>query len=123
MIMNKLEIESLFDQWNSALQTGKAEEVTKLYEKDAILLPTISPRPRRNHQEIEEYFIQFQATKPKGEINESHIRQLGKIAINSGIYTFTFNDNSKVQARYTFVYQWNGEDWKIIEHHSSSMPE
>jgi uncharacterized protein (TIGR02246 family) len=120
--MNTIEIKSLFDKWNSTLQTGTAKEVTNLYQEDAILLPTISSQTRRNHQEIEEYFIQFLAKKPKGEINQSNIRHLGKIAINSGTYTFTFGDGSKIEARYTFVYQWNDEEWKIIEHHSSVMP-
>jgi hypothetical protein len=51
------------------------------------------------------------------------VRVFGQIAINSGIYTFSFNDGASVQARYTFVYRWNGERWMIIEHHSSQMPE
>lgn len=120
--MNKIEIESLFERWNSALQSGSAKKVTDLYDKDATFLPTMSAKSCRNPQEIEDYFIQFQANNPKGEINESNIRSLGNIAINSGIYTFTFKGNSKVQARYTFVYQWSGQDWKIIEHHSSLLP-
>ena len=121
--MNKIDIESLFDKWNTALQTGLAKKVTQLYAKDAILIPTISARTRRSHNEIEDYFILFQKNKPKGEINESYVRHLGKIAIHSGSYTFTFDDNSKTQARYTFVYRQDGNDWKIIEHHSSRFPE
>ena len=121
--MTKIDIESLFDKWNAALQTGLAKKVTQLYAEDAILIPTISARTRRSHKEIEDYFTLFQKNKPKGEINESYVRHLGKIAIHSGSYTFTFDDNSKTQARYTFVYRQNGNDWKIIEHHSSRFPE
>jgi uncharacterized protein (TIGR02246 family) len=122
-MMNKAEIASLFETWNSAIQTGDPKKVTDLYRSDAILLPTISNKVRHNHQEIEDYFVQFQENNPKGEINESNIRNLGTTTIHSGIYTFTFKDDSKVKARFTFVYQWNGQDWKIIEHHSSQMPE
>jgi uncharacterized protein (TIGR02246 family) len=122
-MMNRTEIASLFEQWNSAIQTGDPKKVTDLYRSDAILLPTISNKVRHNHQEIEDYFVQFQENNPKGEINESNIRNLGTTTIHSGIYTFTFKDDSKVKARFTFVYQWNGQDWKIIEHHSSQMPE
>ena len=121
--MNKTDALSLFDQWNHAVQTGDPKKVTQLYEKDAILLPTISNQVRHNHKEIENYFIQFQENAPSGEINESNFRNLGNISIHSGLYTFTFKDHSKIQARYTFVYKWNGQDWKIIEHHSSQMPE
>lgn len=116
-------ITTLFEQWNSALQTGDPKKVTALYETNAILLPTVSNQVRHNHEEIEDYFVNFLAKGPKGTINESNVRTFGDLAINSGVYTFTFNDGASVQARFTYVYRWNGEDWKIIEHHSSAMPE
>ncbi len=117
------EISALFDQWNNALQMGDPKAVAELYESNAILLSTISNQVRHNHAEIEDYFLGFLATGPKGEINESNIRMLGDVAINSGVYTFTFKDGAIVPARFTFVYRWNGQCWKIIEHHSSRMPE
>ena len=121
--MNKIDVQSLFTRWNNAVQTGNPKTVTELYEKDAILLPTISNKVRHNHKEIKDYFILFQENDPSGKIDESNVRNIGNITIHSGLYTFTFKDHSKVQARYTFVYKWNGQDWKIIEHHSSRMPE
>ena len=116
-------IAALFDEWNTALQTGEPKNVTALYESNAILLPTISNQVRHNHEEIEDYFIHFLAKGPKGVINESNIRTFGNIAINSGIYTFTFSDGNSVQARFTYVYRWNGQRWLIVEHHSSALPE
>ena len=116
-------IAALFEEWNTALQTGEPKNVTALYESNAILLPTISNQVRHNHEEIEDYFIHFLAKGPKGVINESNIRTFGNIAINSGIYTFTFNDGNSVQARFTYVYRWNGQRWLIMEHHSSALPE
>ncbi|MET0013900.1 MAG: SgcJ/EcaC family oxidoreductase [Sedimenticola sp.] len=121
MIENQ--ISALFDQWNSALQTGDPKKVAALYESNGILLPTVSNKVRHNHEEVEDYFVHFLAKGPVGEIDEANIRTFGDIAINSGIYTFTFKDGAVVQARYTFVYRWNGERWLIIEHHSSQMPE
>ncbi len=117
------DITALFDEWNSALQTGEPKNVTALYETNAILLPTVSNRVRHNHEEIEDYFVNFLAKGPKGVINESNIRTFGDVAINSGVYTFTFSDSSCVQARFSYVYRWNGQRWMIIEHHSSAMPE
>ncbi|MAH39782.1 MAG: DUF4440 domain-containing protein [Puniceicoccaceae bacterium] len=121
--MNNHDIISLFDTWNKALKTGNPKQVTALYAKDAILLPTVSNQVRHNHEEIEDYFVHFLAKMPKGILNESNVRIAGDIAINSGIYTFTFTDGSSVQARFTFVYAQNGTHWEIIEHHSSRMPE
>ena len=121
--MSDSHIASLFEEWNTALQTGEPKNVTALYESNAILLPTISNQVRHNHEEIEDYFIHFLAKSPKGVINESNIRTFGNIAINSGIYTFTFSDGNSVQARFTYVYRWNGQRWLIVEHHSSALPE
>lgn len=116
-------ITSLFTDWNEALQSGCADKVTALYESDAILLPTVSNQVRHNHDEIKDYFVNFLALKPVGQIDESNIRLLGELAIHSGVYTFTFKGNASAQARFTFVYRHNGTCWKIIEHHSSKMPE
>lgn len=119
----KEEILSLFEAWNSALQTGDPKQVASLYESNGILLPTVSNKVRHNHEEIEDYFVHFLAKGPKGTIDEANIRTFGDVAINSGVYTFVFSDGVSVQARYTFVYRWNGQAWKIVEHHSSAMPE
>lgn len=121
--MNKNEIIALFDQWNAALQTGDPKQVTALYAEDAILLPTVSNQVRHNPEEIEDYFVRFLAKVPVGKIDEANVRMINDVAINSGVYTFSFADGSTVQARFTFVYIRKGEQWRITEHHSSQMPE
>ncbi len=121
--MNVKEISALFDDWNNALKSRDPKQVAQLYETNGILLPTVSNQVRHNHAEIEDYFVHFLAKGPVGEIDESNIRTFGQLAINSGIYTFGFEDGSTVQARFSFVYRWNGQRWMIVEHHSSMMPE
>ncbi len=121
--MLEKQILALFDEWNSALRTGDPKKVAALYETTGILLPTVSNKVRHNHTEIEDYFVHFLAKGPQGAIDEANIRTFGQIAINSGVYTFSFNDGSAVQARFSFVYRWNGQRWMIVEHHSSKMPE
>ena len=121
--MEKSEITALFKQWNSALKTGDPKQVAALYAADAILLPTVSNQVRHNHAEIKDYFVHFLAKGPQGKIDESNVRIFGELAINSGVYTFTFKDGMTVQARFTYVYRWDGQRWSIIEHHSTAMPE
>ncbi len=121
--MSELDITELFETWNSALQTGDPKQVAALYAADAILLPTVSNQVRHNHEEIEDYFVQFLAKGPSGKIDEANVRIFGDLAINSGVYTFTFADGAVVTARFTYVYRQDGDGWKIIEHHSSAMPE
>ncbi|PTN32064.1 SgcJ/EcaC family oxidoreductase [Desulfonatronum sp. SC1] len=123
----KEEISALFDKWNQAVQSGNPDNVVAMYAFNGILLPTVSNQVRHNHAEIRDYFVHFLAKKPSGVINESNIRVYGDIAINSGVYTFTFSPDGQepfsATARYTFVYQWFGDHWLIVEHHSSVMPE
>lgn len=120
------EISALFDKWNAALQTLDPDQVVALYAEDAILLPTLSNSVRHNHAEIRAYFVDFLKKHPSGTINESNIRDLGDTAVHSGIYTFALTsvgETSHAQCRFTYVYAKTGDDWKIIEHHSSLMPE
>lgn len=122
------EIAGLFDRWNSALQTGDAKTVVDLYAPGAVLQPTVSNQVRTTPEQITDYFNHFLMLKPVGQINYREIRQLGtNVAMDSGVYTFTLTEaNGKkrqVQARYTFVYEQVGGQWKILNHHSSAMPE
>ena len=126
--VNDKEIAGLFDRWNKALQTGNSTTVASLYAPDAVLQPTVSNKVRATPAEIKDYFDKFLALKPVGQINYREIRQLGtNVAMDSGVYTFTLTEaNGKirhVQARYTFVYEQVGDQWKILNHHSSAMPE
>ncbi|AOE60522.1 SgcJ/EcaC family oxidoreductase [Pseudomonas corrugata] len=126
--VNDREIAALFDQWNKTLQTGNASAMTSLYAPDAILQPTLSNKVRTTPAQIQDYFEHFLAGKPVGQINYREIRHLGPdAAMDSGVYTFTLTnaDGSKkdVQARYTYLYERLNGQWKIINHHSSAMPE
>ena len=121
--MSDVEISKLFDLWNLAVESGDPKKVTELYDEKAILLPTVSSKVRHNHSEIEDYFREFLSKGPKGEVDESNPRLFGDVAINSGLYQFSFENGDIVKARFTFVYRRVQDSWKIVEHHSSVMPE
>ncbi|MEM7273727.1 MAG: SgcJ/EcaC family oxidoreductase [Actinomycetota bacterium] len=122
--MTSEDIVGLFETWNQALLTGDPDQVTGLYAEDAVLLPTVSNRVRHDHAEIRDYFVTFLAKEPTGVIDESNTRALtDTLASNAGVYTFTFGDGSSTTARFSYLYRKDGDDWKIIEHHSSAMPE
>lgn len=124
------QITGLFDTWNRALRTGDPEKVADLYATNAVLLPTVSNKVRSDRAEIVDYFEHFLANKPVGKKLETHVDVLdGNSAIDAGVYQFTLTDpetgeKSVVRARYSYAYekQGNGE-WKIVNHHSSKMPE
>ena len=118
------EIAALFDRWNQSLQTGNPLEVVANYAERSILLPTLSNTPRLTPGEKEDYFVSFLQNQPSGVIDLRQITINGDMAVDSGIYTFTFGKTGqKVQARYSFTYQKQGDQWLIVSHHSSGMPE
>ncbi|MEW6365787.1 MAG: SgcJ/EcaC family oxidoreductase [Acidobacteriota bacterium] len=118
------EIASLFDRWNQSLQTGDPQKVVDNYAERSILLPTVSNKPRLTPEEKLDYFQHFLEDQPSGEINMRQIEIGCNMAVDSGLYTFEFSKTgTKVTARYSFTYRWDGKQWLIISHHSSAMPE
>ena len=125
----KKQIAGLFDTWNKALQTGDSDKVADLYAKDAVLLPTVSNEVRTDRAGIVDYFEHFLRNKPAGKKVQTIIDVLdSNSAIDTGVYEFTLTDPDTgakrvVEARYTYEYEKRGGQWKIVNHHSSAMPE
>jgi uncharacterized protein (TIGR02246 family) len=118
------EVRALFELWNDALQTGNSKIVAKRYSNDPMLLPTASDVPRTDFSSIKDYFDTFLKKKPSGTIIEGKITKGINWCKDAGIYEFTMGaDGSKVKARYTFFYIYEGGEWRIAHHHSSVMPE
>lgn len=120
-----------YQQWCSAIATahGRAADVVKFYAPNAILLPTLAPDILFNSKNggQSEYFVEFTSKKNIQCIPEKLItRVYSDMAINSGFYRFTFNDErgriKEVLARFTFVYRKIGKHWMIVNHHSSVVP-
>ncbi|MBM3862365.1 MAG: SgcJ/EcaC family oxidoreductase [Verrucomicrobia bacterium] len=122
------DVEKQLDRWFAALKTGDPAQVTALYARDAILLSTLKGDVKKGHRKIRGYFErEFLPKHPVGTAVEAYTRVLGGVAVNSGLYSFKIDSKDEgratVEARYTFVYQWTENDWKIVEHHSSLNPE
>ena len=118
------QVAALFDRWNDSLQTGDPHKVVANYAEDSILLPTVSNQPRLTPAEQEEYFEHFLLDEPSGKIDLRRIYLGCNVAVDAGLYTFTFGrTGAVVPARYSFSYRWDGEQWLITSHHSSLMPE
>jgi uncharacterized protein (TIGR02246 family) len=131
IIVDKEFIRGLFDKWNNALATGDPQIVTQLYAPHATFLPTLSNKPRSDHESINNYFQTFLQKRPSGRIIQGFVQlgEDGTWAQDNGIYEFFMKlDGTVVRARYSFVYQVLKNDnhhreWKIVHHHSSLMPE
>ncbi len=122
--VTEAEIAGLFDRWNDDVKSGDPKRVVENYAADSILVPTVSNKVRRTAAEKEDYFDHFLANRPSGAIDFSDIELGCNMAVDSGLYTFTYGaTGQKVQARYSYTYRWENGEWKIVSHHSSGMPE
>jgi len=122
--ITKKGVQKLFGLWNDALATNDPDAVAARYSKNAVLLPTVSDKPRDSYALIKDYFVAFLKKKPEGKILESFVKVGVNWCEDSGIYEFKMGvDGSVVKARYTFVYVFEDGEWRIGHHHSSMMPE
>jgi len=106
---------------------GNPKAVVKLYAPNSFLLPTFSAKILSNaHGELNSYFATF--TKKdnfKCTTDKLMTHIYGDVAVNAGLYTFTYDDAGKIQkvpARFTFVYKQYPQGWLIVSHHSSELP-
>jgi uncharacterized protein (TIGR02246 family) len=118
------EIAALFDRWNTSLRTGDPQQVVANYATRSILLPTVSSVPRLTPADKLDYFGYFLRSRPSGVIDLRFVDLGCDMAVDAGLYTFTFGTTGQVvHARYTFTYRWEGGKWLITSHHSSALPE
>ena len=126
------EVAETTDTWLDTVTSGSEEvvdEVVALYAEDGLLWGTVSEQVRDTPAEIRDYFEYF-AKLPELSVSsyKGCVRMYDEnLAINSGYYTFTYNKDGQtkeVPARYSFTYHKDGNNqWEIIEHHSSALPE
>lgn len=114
-------------KWGAALGQNDPDKVLPFYAKDAVLWGTISPTVRADPAALREYFVNAFKALPglKVSFGEQLIRIYGDAAVNTGYYTFSFvkdGETRSLPARYSFTYIRIGNDWMIVDHHSSAMP-
>lgn len=121
-------IEAQFERFNESWQTRDPDKVTALFLPDAVLLATLSNKPRTTHAEIRDYFDHFLLSRPAAKIDASTVRLGCNIATRVGTWTIALTDpktheKKLVKARYSFVYKFDRGRWWIQHLHSSLMPE
>ena len=113
---------TILQEWVNAIKSGDPKQVTDLYHENAILLGTFSNKERVGHELILEYFENLLKSPVEVEIVSEIISTSEQFFLNSGLYNFV-TDGKTINARFSFVYKRHINEWKIISHHSSIMPE
>jgi uncharacterized protein (TIGR02246 family) len=121
-------IEAQFKRFNDTWQTHDPDKVTALFLPDAVLLATVSNKPRTTHAEIRDYFDHFLLSRPIAKIDTSTVRVGCNTASRLGTWTIALTDpkthkKTDVHARYSFLYKFERGQWRIKHLHSSLMPE
>jgi hypothetical protein len=95
-MISKSEVQSLFQEWNRALQSKETRTGSKtLCSQCNFVAYPLTAKVRHNHKEIGDYFDFFLGLSPTSEIQQENIRIYNDIAINSGIYVFTVFQDEK----------------------------
>ena len=121
-------VEAQFAKFSAAWATKNPDTVTGLFGKDAVLLATVSNKPRTTAPEIRDYFVNFLKNSPIGTIDSSTIDLGCNIATRVGTWTVKLTNPAdgkvtNVKARYSFIYKYESGKWMIDHLHSSQMPE
>ena len=112
----------MIETWVEKIRTNDPKQVVSLYHDDGLLLGTFSDIERKGHDLILAYFENLLKSNVDVEVVTQHKHETDSIIANSGLYNFIV-DGKTVNARFSFVFIKTGDDWKILSHHSSVLPE
>ena len=115
----------LISRWLAAVCKHDVNQVLSLYYSDAVLLGTFAEDIKQG-QELIGYFRKFLSkTSLCGQIDTCIMQQTASGPVLSGTYTFWWLGQmgpEEERARFTFVFVEVGDDFLILNHHSSVVP-
>ncbi len=112
----------MIETWVEKIRTNDPKQVVSLYHNEGLLLGTFSDIERQGHDLILAYFENLLKSKVDVEVVTQHKHETDSITVNSGLYNFIV-DGKTVNARFSFVFIKSEDEWKILSHHSSVLPE
>lgn len=121
--------DSLIEHWLSAFNAADLQAITALYAPDARLWGTTAPHLIDHPAGVRAYFERVFALLPSPRMTllEWHRRDVGDVAVESGRYDLELGPGETLAARFTLVLRCedDGADgaWRIVEHHSSTVPD
>ena len=124
---DKEDVAAATAKWAETFTNDDPGSILALYDQEAVLWGTLSPTRRDDPAAIRDYFVKAFAALPQHKVTfgDQLIRVYGHTAINTGYYTFSFvkgGEAKSLPARYSFTYVKRGDQWMIVDHHSSAVP-
>jgi uncharacterized protein (TIGR02246 family) len=114
-------------KWAELFTDDNPDAILALYDKEGVLWGTLSPTRRDDPAALRDYFQKAFVALPGHKVSFGNqlIRVYGDTAVNTGYYTFSYvkdGETKSIPARYSFTYVKKGNNWMIVDHHSSAMP-
>lgn len=124
---DKEDVAAAAAKWQGLFALNDPDKILPLYAQDGVLWGTLSPTVRSDPAALKAYFVGAFGALPSAKVafGEQLVRVYGNTAINTGYYTFSYTkdgETKSIPARYSFAYVKSGNDWLIVDHHSSAVP-
>ena len=113
--------------WVDAFNAHDAARVSALYDAQAVLWGTLSADIITSVDGINAYFERTFQFNPPPTVRpgQALVRVFGDMAVASGSYTLAFEiagHSHLMPSRFSFTYRCSGDQWRIVDHHSSLVP-
>ncbi len=124
--------DAVVDHWLAAFNAADLPAITALYAPDARLWGTTARQLILSPAGVHAYFERVFALQPRPRmlLIERHARVVGEVAVQSGRYDLELGPGRVLAARFTLVLQRETDivtrtnaAWRIVEHHSSAVPD
>ena len=123
-----IEPQNILDEWIQLINTGDIESLLKLYDREAIVIPTFSNIILSKPEKLRQYFESLAVRKELNiTVHEDTlvIQEIQKEIFSlSGIYRWQFivdGTLNKFEARFTYLINLSKVS-PILHHHSSLIP-
>ncbi len=118
----------ILDQWMHAVNNADLDSLLKLYDPQAVLIPTFSNRVLNTPEKLRDYFVKL-SSRPELSIalheNTVIIQELpNQLYALGGIYNWRFAVDGELlnfEARFSYVFDLSKPS-PIVHHHSSQIP-
>jgi hypothetical protein len=123
---NETAVLEAFQRWVSTINSRQPSAVSRLYSDDAVFLPTLSHTRIHGSLDRTTYFARLLGKSGfHVDILELDLQMLGDVGVCSGVYDFDYTfrgDDTRLEARFSMVFQRINGVYTIINHHSSQVP-
>ena len=122
-------------KWYSTLCSSNTEELVSLYSSKITFLPTSSKKVIKDLKGVKDYFIginekykAFKANKctllsPEIRLIDNNTVVVTGIDEFDGVIDNENKDSFNIKGRQSFVFTKKNNEWKIIHHHRSRLPQ